>query len=132
MIAQALLELLPQLLGHDRRMLAFMDLALMSDPADIDWVRQELVDMSPTEQSAAGRAARAIDPDRDPKALGVEPLLEANDGSRFEGSGETGTERSRHDPRRRAGRAPRPGSRGERRPPSRCPSSSRRRSCPGS
>jgi hypothetical protein len=36
MIAQALLDLVPQILGHDRWVLAFVDLALMGDAADID------------------------------------------------------------------------------------------------
>jgi hypothetical protein len=45
MIAQASLDVLPQLLGHDRRVLAFVHLALMGDPADIDRVRQEFIDM---------------------------------------------------------------------------------------
>ena len=38
MIAEASLDLLPQLLGHDRRVLAFVHLGLMGDPADIDRV----------------------------------------------------------------------------------------------
>ena len=32
MIAQASLDLLPQLLGHDRRVLAFVNLAFVGDP----------------------------------------------------------------------------------------------------
>ena len=71
-------------------MLAFMDLALMGDPADVDRVRQDLIDMPPTEQSAAGRAARAIDADRNPKALSIESLFEANDASRFQIAPEDG------------------------------------------
>src|ERR1700733_12341053 len=65
-------------------MLAFVHLALMSDAADIDRVRQDLVDVPPTEQSAAGRAATAIDADRKPNALSVELLFEAHHASRFE------------------------------------------------
>ena len=38
MMAQALLDLVPKVLIHDRRMLAFVDLALMGDAPDIDRV----------------------------------------------------------------------------------------------
>ena len=90
MIAQALLDLVPQVLGHDRRMLAFVNLALMGDAADIDRVRQDLVDMPPAEQAAARRAARAIDADRNPKALSVELLFETHHASRLEIAAEEG------------------------------------------
>jgi hypothetical protein len=40
--------------------------------------------MPPTEKAAAGRAATAVDADRNPKALSVELLFEANDTSRLE------------------------------------------------
>jgi hypothetical protein len=46
MIAQALLDLVPQVLGHDRRVVSLVNLALMSDPADVDRVRQELIDVA--------------------------------------------------------------------------------------
>jgi hypothetical protein len=47
MIAQALPDLVPQILRHDRRLLAFVNLAFVSDPADVDRVRQNFVDVSP-------------------------------------------------------------------------------------
>src|ERR1700744_5286355 len=72
---QALLDLLPHVLSHDRRMLAFVRLALMADPADINRIRQDLVDMPPAERATTGRAARAVDADRKPKTLSLEPLL---------------------------------------------------------
>src|SRR5271168_5385507 len=56
----------------------------MSDPADVDRVRQDLVDVPSTEQSAPGRAATAIDADRNPNLLRVELLLEAHYASRLE------------------------------------------------
>jgi hypothetical protein len=59
-------------------MLAFVHLALMGDLADIDWVRQDLVNVPSTKQAAAGRAATTIDADRNPKALSVETLLETH------------------------------------------------------
>src|SRR5258707_11719456 len=71
-------------------MLSFVDLALMGDPANVNWVRQELIDMPPAEQAAAGRAATAIDADRNPNPLRVELLFEANDGSRLEIAAEQG------------------------------------------
>ena len=81
MFAQALLNPIPKVLIDDRRMLAFMDLAFMGDAADIDRVRQEFVDVPPAEQAAAGRAACAIDANRNPQTLGVEGLFEADDAS---------------------------------------------------
>src|ERR1700722_16922810 len=56
----------------------------MSDPADVDRVRQDLVDVPSTEQSAPGRAATAIDTDRNPNLLRVELPFEAHHASRFE------------------------------------------------
>src|SRR3984957_19760407 len=40
--------------------------------------------MPPTERSAAGRAATAVEADRKPKALSVETLLETHHASRLE------------------------------------------------
>ena len=39
-IGKTLLDLILQVLRHDRLVLAVVRLALVSDPADIDWVRQ--------------------------------------------------------------------------------------------
>jgi len=44
----------------------------------------------PAEQTAAGRAARAIDANRNPQTLGVEGLLEADEASGFEIAPEQG------------------------------------------
>src|SRR5208337_884445 len=85
-----LLNQIPKVLIDDRRMLAFVDSAFMGDAADIDRVRQEFVDVPPAEQAAAGRAARAIDANRNPQILGVEGLLKADDASRFEIAPEQG------------------------------------------
>src|ERR1700722_6327188 len=41
MIAKALLDLVPQVLRHDRRMVSLVNLTLMSDPTDVNRVRQE-------------------------------------------------------------------------------------------
>jgi hypothetical protein len=59
-------------------MLAFVRLALVGDPADVDRVGQDLVDVAPAERTAAGRAAGAIDADRKPKALDVQLLFETH------------------------------------------------------
>src|SRR5271170_4964038 len=77
MIAQAFLNLLPKVLGYDRRMLALVNLAFVGDAPQIDRVRQDLVDVSPAEQAAACRCSCTIDTDRNPKALSIELLLEA-------------------------------------------------------
>jgi hypothetical protein len=65
-------------------MLAFMHLALVSDTADIDRVRHNLVSVSSAEQTTAVRAPRAIDADRKTKAFRVQLLLETHYASRFE------------------------------------------------
>src|ERR1700722_5142631 len=65
-------------------MLAFVHLALMGDLADIDGVREVLVDAPPPEQGPAGRAATTIDADRDPNVLDVKLLFEAHQASRLE------------------------------------------------
>ena len=106
-----------------------MNLALMSDAADVDRVRQDLVDMPPAEQAAARRAACAIDADRDPKALGIESLVETHDASSLEIAAKEGAydlgmilddvQCAILDPIAQAGR----------RRPSTSPSSSKRRSC---
>jgi hypothetical protein len=82
-VAKTSLDLVPQVFGHDCGVLALVDLALLRDPADIDRVRQDLVDMAPADRTTAGRAAGAIDADWKPKALRVETLLEANDAFRL-------------------------------------------------
>ena len=90
MIAQALPDLVPQVSRHDRGVVSTVNLALMSDPADVDRVRQDLVDVSTAEQAAAGGAATAIDADRNPNPLSVELLFEAHDVSRLEIAAEQG------------------------------------------
>src|ERR1700722_17780219 len=84
MVAQAFPDLVPQILRHDWGLLAFVDLAFVGDPANVDRVRQYLVDVSPAEQSAAGRAATAIDADWKPNPVSVELLLKAHQASRVE------------------------------------------------
>jgi hypothetical protein len=83
-VAKTLLDLIPQLLRHDRLVLAVVDSALMADPPDIDRVRQDLVDMASAERTAARRPACAIDADRKPKALSVQLLFETNYASSLE------------------------------------------------
>ena len=65
-------------------MLAFVHLAFMADPADIDRIRQNPVDMAPAERAAARRPVRAIDPDRKPKVLSIETLLETHNAPSLE------------------------------------------------
>src|ERR1700722_20930837 len=71
-------------------MVSLVNLALMSDPTNVDWVRQELIDMPSAEQATARRAARAVDADRKPKVLGVQLLLEMHHAPRFEVSPKEG------------------------------------------
>jgi hypothetical protein len=58
MLTQVLLDLVPQVLRHDRLVLAFVDLALVGDPADVDRVRQNLVDVAAADRTAAGRVSQ--------------------------------------------------------------------------
>jgi hypothetical protein len=53
----------------------------MSNPADIDRVRQDLVHVPSAEQAAPDRAATAINADWKPKVLSVELLFEAHHAS---------------------------------------------------
>ncbi len=90
MVLQALLDSVPQVLRHNRLMLALVDLAFVGDPADVDWVGQDLVDMPPAQRTAAGGPARSIDADRKPKALSIQLLFETHDASRLEIAAEEG------------------------------------------
>jgi hypothetical protein len=78
MIAQALPDLVPEVLRHDWRLLAFVNLAFVGNATCIDRVRKDLVDVPPAEQAAPGRAATAVDADRNPNPLSVELLFEAH------------------------------------------------------
>jgi hypothetical protein len=84
MIAQALPDVVPQVPRHDWSLPAFVDLAFVGNATHIDRVRQDLVDVPSTEQSAAGRAATAIDADWKPNPVSVEVLLKAHHASRLE------------------------------------------------
>jgi hypothetical protein len=95
MSPQALLDSLPHVLTHGRRMLAFVHLAFMADLADIDRIRQNPVDMAPAERTTARRAARAVDPDRKPKALSIKTLLKTHHAPSLEIT----LEERAHDPR---------------------------------
>src|SRR5579864_5796793 len=81
MILELALYPVPKVATDDRRMLALMHLTLMSDLADVDRVRQDLVEMASAERPAAGRPPCPVDPDRKPDILGVEELLEPDDAS---------------------------------------------------
>jgi hypothetical protein len=84
MIAQALPDLVPQVLRHDRRLLTLVNLAFVGNATHVDRIRKDLVDVPPTEQAAPRRAACAIDADRYPNPVSVKLLFEAHHASRLE------------------------------------------------
>ena len=49
-----------------------MNLALMGDAANVDWVREDLVDVTPAEGASARRPPRPIDADGNPEGFGIE------------------------------------------------------------
>ena len=53
------LSLIPDVLIHDRRMLALVNWSLVGEPADIDRIGNDLVEMPSADQSAAGPACPA-------------------------------------------------------------------------
>ena len=59
-------------------MLALVDLTLMGEPADIDRIGQDLVEMAAADEPAAGRLPVPIRADRQPDAFPVESGLERN------------------------------------------------------
>src|SRR3984957_17159314 len=75
---EPLLDLLPDLTVHDRRMKAVVDLPFVAQPSDIDRVRQQPIEMATREQYAAGRPATSAHPGGGANVLGVESILEAH------------------------------------------------------
>ena len=81
LLSQPRLRSLPNLLIDDRRVLPLVDLPLVAEAADVNGVRQDLVERTVAEQPAAGLAARAVDTERQMKALTVERRLQLDDRS---------------------------------------------------
>src|SRR5579871_6426985 len=74
MVLKLRLNPLPKVPVEDRRMLAVVDLALVRDAADIDRVRQDLVEVAAAERTPAGQAACAIGAGRKPDPLVLQAL----------------------------------------------------------
>jgi hypothetical protein len=79
-----LLDPLPDLNVHDSRMKAVMGLPFVAQPSDIDWVRQDPVEVASRDQYAAGRPATPAHPRGGANVLGVESGLEAHHAAEFE------------------------------------------------
>jgi hypothetical protein len=62
MLGKQKLDPVPCLLINDRIVDAFVDLALVGQPPKVDRVRQDLVEMAPTDQPAAYGLARPVGP----------------------------------------------------------------------
>jgi hypothetical protein len=84
MIPQAPLDPIPKLAINNRRMLAFVHNALMSDLADVDWVGEDLIDMPPGKETPTCRSPLAVEADRKANVLGVKDFLQASDVADFE------------------------------------------------
>src|SRR5947208_14366795 len=80
MRSQQGLRSIPGFLIDDRRMLASIVPSLMGEPADINGVRQDLVEMAAAKQAAAGFAPRAVDAERQAVVLAVEGRLQRDNG----------------------------------------------------
>src|SRR5215204_6663936 len=78
----------PGRLLHDRGMLAIIGLPLVREPPDVDWVGQDLVEVTPAERLAAAAPTRSIDALWDMQAGGIEPTLEGAHGAELEIAGE--------------------------------------------
>src|SRR5271168_1863749 len=59
---EPLLDPLPDLNVHDSRMKAVMGLPFVAQPSDIDWVRQDPVEVTSRDRYAAGRPATPAHP----------------------------------------------------------------------
>src|SRR5215203_3066057 len=85
----------PGRLLHDRGMLAIVGLPLMRQPPDVDWVGQDLVEVTPAERLAAAASTRSIDALRHNQASGIEPTLEGADGAELEIAGKQAPDQDR-------------------------------------
>jgi hypothetical protein len=69
------MDFVPKLAIDDRRVLAFVDDALMGDLTDIDRVGENLVDVASAQETPARRSPLAVDADGKANVLGVEDFL---------------------------------------------------------
>src|SRR5579864_4809836 len=84
MIFQVPLNPVPEVRLDDRRVLALMHAPLVGNLADVDRVRQHLIDVASAETPAPGRSSRAIDADWNSKVLGFQGLLEPDHAAELE------------------------------------------------
>jgi hypothetical protein len=73
------LDTIPNLLIDDRIMQAFVNLALVGQPPEVNRIRQDLVEMPTADEAGARDLAISITPDREPDVLLVEDGLESHD-----------------------------------------------------
>ena len=78
------LDAIPRPLIDNRFMKAFMNLAFVGQPTEVERVRQDLVEMAPTDQSATCGLAVAVCPHGQPDIFLVEDGLEPHDGTDLE------------------------------------------------
>ena len=84
MLGKQKLDPVPCLLINDRIVKTIVGLALVGQPPEVDRVRQDLVEMAPTDQPAAYGLARPVGPQRQPGVLVVEKCLEPHDAADLE------------------------------------------------
>jgi hypothetical protein len=81
---EPLLNPVPGLKVHDRRMKAIVDQSFVAQPSDIDRVGQDPVEMASRDRDAAGPSAGPAHSDRRANVLGVQSGLEADHAADFE------------------------------------------------
>ena len=73
---ELLLDPVPRFRVDDRRMKAVVDLPFVPQPSEIDWVREDPIEVTRRHQSASGSSACPAHPNRRAKVLGVESDLQ--------------------------------------------------------
>src|SRR5277367_5320403 len=81
---EPLLDPLPDLNVHDPRMKAVMGLPFVAQPSDIDWIRQDPIQVTSRDRYAAGRPAAPAHRGGGANVLGVESGLEAHHAAEFD------------------------------------------------
>ena len=79
MVGHLALDAIPSRWVDDRSLQSFVNLLLVAEPSSIDRVREDLVEMPPTDEAASCALALPVGPKREADVLLVEDRLEAND-----------------------------------------------------
>src|ERR1039458_9621464 len=80
----AALDAIPGLRIDDRGMQAVGELSLMAQPSDVNWVRQDIVDMSPADRAAARLPSRPDNANGQMNILRIESDLQSHHAADFQ------------------------------------------------